>query len=354
MSNVQKPDFTLFYEKTNITADIEPSLIELTYTDYLEGQSDELSVQFEDINGKWIRQWFPTQGDKLKAAIGYQGEPLVEIGAFEIDEVEYGYRPSSITLRALSTGVSKSNRTLKPKAYENTSLAQVVAMVAERLKLKVVGKIRQIPIKRITQYQERDVEFLARLAREYHHSFKIVGNQLVFTDKDELGQTEPIAVLDETQCISIRLRDRIKDTAKQVEIKGFDTSGKKVVKKSKKATALRPKMKQAQAASGDTLKITTRGESQEQIDARGDAALSEQNEDQSAGDITLIGNPKLVAGSTILLKNLGVFSGKYLIKQSRHSILRSQGYTTNIEVRMLEFIPDDLLTLGMEMTNANP
>ena len=352
MSKVQTPDFSLFYEKTNITADIEPSLLELTYTDYLEGQSDELSVSFEDISGKWIRQWFPTQGDKLKAAIGYQGEPLVEIGAFEIDEIEYGYRPSSITLRALSTGISKANRTLKPKAYE-TTLAQVVAAVANRLKLKLVGKIRHIPIQRITQYQERDVEFIARLAREYHHSFKIVGNQLVFTDKDELGQSQPVVVLDESECISLRLRDRIKDTAKQVEIKGFDTSGKKVLKKSKKATALRPKMKQAQVASGDTLKITTRGESQEQIDARGDAALSEQNEDQSAGDITLIGNPKLVAGSTILLKNLGVFSGKYLIKQSLHSISRNQGYITNIEVRMLEFIPDDLLTLGMEITNAN-
>lgn len=329
MSKVQTPDFSLFYEKTNITADIEPSLLELTYTDYLEGQSDELSISFEDISGKWIRQWFPTQGDKLKAAIGYKGEPLVQIGAFEIDEVEYQYRPSCITLRALSTGVSKSNRTLKPKAYENTTLAQVVAAVANRLKLKLVGKIRHIPIQRITQYQERDVEFLARLAREYHHSFKIVGNQLVFTDKDELGQSQPVVVLDESECISLRLRDRIK------------------------ATALRPKMQQAQAASGDTLKITTRGESQEQIDARGDAALSEQNEDQSAGDITLIGNPKLVAGSTIWLKNLGVFSGKYLIKQSRHSISRTQGYITNIEVRMLEFIPDDLLTLGMEMTNAN-
>ncbi|OOF53992.1 hypothetical protein BKK56_10495 [Rodentibacter genomosp. 2] len=353
MINVQQPDFSFFYEKTNITAEIEPSLIELTYTDYLEGQSDELSVQFEDISGKWIRQWFPTQGDKLKAAIGYQGEPLVEIGAFEIDEVEYSYRPSSITLRALSTGIAKANRTLKPRAYENTTLAQVVAKVAANLKLKVVGKIKAIHIKRITQYQERDVEFLARLAREYHHSFKIVGDQLVFTDKDDLGQTDPIAVLDESQCKSIRLRDRIKDTAKEVEIKGFDSNGKKVVKKSKKATALRPKMKQAQAASGDALKITTRGESQEQIDVLGDAALSEQNEDQSAGDITVMGNPKLVAGSTILLRNLGVFSGKYLIKQSRHSISRSQGYITNIEVRMLEFIPDDLLTLGMEMSNAN-
>ncbi|TRC64723.1 hypothetical protein FEA35_00165, partial [Mannheimia haemolytica] len=86
---------------------------------------------FEDIQGKWIRQWFPTQGDKLKAAIGYQGEFLTDIGEFEIDEVEYSYKPSTINLKALSTGISKANRTLKPKAYENTTLAQVVAKVAD-------------------------------------------------------------------------------------------------------------------------------------------------------------------------------------------------------------------------------
>lgn len=351
---IQRPDFSLFYKKTNITADIEPHLIELTYTDHLEGQSDELSVKFEDISGKWIRQWFPTQGDKLKAAIGYANEQLVEIGAFEIDEVEYEYKPSTITLRALSTGISKSNRTLQPKAYEKTTLAQIVGIVANRLKLKVVGKIKAIPIQRVTQYQERDVEFLARLAKEYHHSFKIVSSQLVFTDKAELGNSSPVVELDESQCKSIRLRDRIKDTAKQVDVSGYDASGKKLVKKSKKSTALRQNIKQAKPSSEDTLKIVTRGESQEQIDARSDAALAEQNEDQSAGNITLIGNPKLVAGSTILLRNLGVFSGKYLIKSSRHSISCSQGYSTDIEVRMLEFIPDDLTTLAMEAVNANP
>lgn len=144
----------------------------------------------------------PDSGDKLKAAIGYQGEFLTDIGEFEIDEVEYSYKPSTINLKALSTGISKANRTLKPKAYENTTLAQVVAKVADNLKLKVVGKIKAIPIKRITQYQERDVEFLARLAREYHHSFKIVGNQLVFTDKSELGQSEPVLMLEERDTIS--------------------------------------------------------------------------------------------------------------------------------------------------------
>lgn len=352
MANIPKPDFSIFYEKANITAEIEPHLIVLTYTDYLEGQSDELTVEFEDISGKWVRQWFPTQGDKLRAAIGYKGNVLTEIGEFEIDEVEYSYKPSTISLKALSTGISKANRTLKPKAYENTTLAQVVAKVANNLKLKVVGKIKAIPIKRITQYQERDVEFLARLAREYHHSFKIVGNQLVFTDKAELGQSEPVLVLAEQDTIALRLRDRIKDTAKAVEIKGFDTSGKKVMQKRKKAKALRPNVTQAKATSEDTLNIITRGESQEQIEARGEAALANQNEDQAAGNIEMVGNPKLVAGATIILRNLGVFSGKYLIKSSRHTISRYSGYITAIEVRMLEFIADDLVTLGMATVNG--
>lgn len=346
MNNVPMPDFSMLYDKTNITADIEPHLLELTYTDNLEGESDELTVAFEDISGKWIRQWYPTQGDKLKAAIGYKGAQLTDIGAFEIDEVEYNYHPSYIQIKALSTGIAQANRTLKPKAYENTTLKQIVSIIAEKLKLKVVGTIKPIPVKRVTQYQERDVEFLARLAREYHHSFKIVGDQLVFTDKDELGKEEVVAALEERDTISITLRDRIKDTAKEVDVSGYDATGKKVIKKRKKAKPLREKMKQAKAASGDTLKIVTRGETQEQIDARADAALAEQNEDQTAGNIMLVGNPKLVAGSTILLRNLGIFSGKYLIKSSRHSITRGGGYTTSIDVRMLEFIPDDLLSTG--------
>lgn len=353
MNNVPMPDFSMLYEKTNITADIEPHLLELTYTDNLEGESDELTVAFEDISGKWIRQWYPTQGDKLKAAIGYKGAQLTDIGAFEIDEVEYNYHPSYIQIKALSTGIANANRTLKPKAYENTTLKQIVGIIAGRLKMKMVGTIKHIPVKRATQYQERDVEFLARLAREYHHSFKIVGDQLVFTDKDELGKSEAVVTLEEKDTISISLRDRIKDTAKEVDVSGYDANGKKVIKKRKKAKALRENMKQAQSASGDTLKVVTRGETQEQIDARADAALAEQNDDQTAGNITVIGNPKLVAGSTLALRNLGIFSGKYLIKSSHHSIVRGGGYTTSLEVRMLEFIPDDLQNTGV-LTEAKP
>ncbi|AWX15239.1 hypothetical protein CEP48_03245 [Mergibacter septicus] len=342
-SNIPTPDFSLFYQKTNITADLEPYLLSISYTDYLEGQSDELSLEFTDPDGKWIRSWFPTQGDKLSLSLGYKGSPLVNLGDFEIDEIEYLYPSSQIHIRALSTGISKSYRTLKPKAYENTTLAQVVATIAKRMKLKVIGQIKPIPIVRVTQYQERDLEFLTRLARTYHHSFKIVGEQLVFTDKATFIERQSVLTLEPEQIKTIRLRDRIRDTVKKVNVSGFDSNGKKVLKQSKEASIQRQTIQQAAISNGDTLNITTRGESQEQINAMTDAALAQQNEDRQAGTITLLGDPKLVAGNTLRLRKLGVFSGKYLITSSRHHLTRSSGFTTEIEVRMLEFIPDNIV-----------
>ncbi|NBI42059.1 hypothetical protein GVX76_00840 [[Haemophilus] felis] len=348
---VQTPDFELLYEAKQITQYVKPNLLRLTYTDYLSDQSDELQVEFEDIERKWVGSWFPTQGDKLTLQLGYKGEPLVNLGSFELDEIEWQWSPdrgSAVSLKALSTGITKANRTLKPKAYENTTLANIVKTVAKRLKLKVTGTVADIPIQRATQYQERDVEFLTRLAHEYHHSFKIVNQMLVFTTMASLEERTPAAVIDYSEMKSLRLRDRIKDTVAKVEVSGFNQHEKKALKSTKRQEAKRPNKKQVATSNADTLKIITRGESQAQINARAEAALAE-NDDQQAGSITIIGNPKLVAGNTIWLTNIGMFSGKYLIKQARHSIDKNQGYVTNLEIKMIEFseeLPKDEKTIN--------
>lgn len=339
--SVKQAVFQLKYEKTDITESLSPHLLDLTYTDNLSDQSDEISITLEDIDGKWIRGWFPTQGDKLTLMLGYKGESLVDMGKFEIDEIEYSYPPSLVTIRALSTGISRANRTLKPRAYENTTLADIVRKVANNLNLKVTGEVKHIPIKRVTQYQERDVEFLTRLAHEYNHSFKIVDNRLVFTRKDKLAEKEAVIKLNPEQVISIRLRDRIKEAVKTVDVTGYDAKQKKSFKKQKNSKPRRPNKKQATAANADTLKIVGRGESEEQVEARAEAALEEQTEDLQAGEIELLGNPQLVAGNTLLLEKMGFFSGKYLIKSSRHQLDDRGGFTTNLEIRMVEFIDDE-------------
>lgn len=337
---VTKPSFVLKYEQKDITGDIEPYLLSITYTDYLGEQSDELEVTFEDTDGRWLRAWYPEQGDSLSLSLGDQITGLVTLGSFEIAEIEYNHPPSTVSLKALATGITKANRTLQAKAYEKTTLAKIVRIVAGRLKLKVTGEVEAIDIERVTQYQERDIEFLTRLAKQYGHTFKIVGDTLVFVSNAKLAEREPVAALNPADIIDIRLRDLIKGMPDKAVISGYDPKTKTNRTTTRKAKPRRKKAKRA--TSGDTLKIiANKGESQSQVNARADAALAAAQEEQCAGSITLFGNAKLVAGQVVLLKQHGKFSGRYLVKQARHSYDRRSGYTTDLDIKMLEYIPEE-------------
>lgn len=338
---VTKPDFVLTYEQKDITADIAPYLLSFTYTDYLGEQSDELQVDFEDVDGRWLRSWFPEQGDRLSLSCGDQFTGLINWGNFEIAEIEAesSSRGGTVSLKALSTGITKASRTLQAKPFENMSLADIVKVIAARLKLTVSGSIAPIKIKRITQYQERDVEFLARLAKQYGHTFKIVGDKLVFTQNTELAKQEAVLFMQPENLLRWRIRDLIKGVPDKAVVTGYDPKKKKAITSERKTKPLRPKSKRT--TSGDTLKITpNKGESQEEINARADAALSDAQEERCAGSITVFGNALLVAGQVIELRQMGKFSGKYLIKQARHDYSRMRGYTTDLEIKMVEYIAE--------------
>lgn len=288
---VTRPDFVLTYEQKDITADIAPYLLSWTYTDYLGEQSDELQVDFEDVDGRWLRTWFPEQGDKLSLSAGDQFTGLIHWGSFEIAEIEaeYGAMGSTVSLKALSTGISKANRTLQAKPFENMTLADIVKIIAARLKLTLSGSIAAIKIQRITQYQERDVEFLARLAKQYGHTFKIVGDKLVFTQNGELAKQEAVLIMQPEHITRLRLRDLIKGIPNKAVVTGFDAKQKRAITSQRKAKPLRPNSKRH--TSGDTLKITAnKGESKAEIDARADAALNDAQEERCAGSLSLFGN----------------------------------------------------------------
>lgn len=218
IQNTDKPKFAVIYEQKDITNAITPYLLEITYTDYLSDQSDEITLTLEDVNGDWLYDWYPDNGDGVELSLADDMGELMSLGRFEISEIEYRYPPSVVVLKALSTGISKANRTNQAKVYKDTTLADIVRTVAKRLNLSVTGQIRDIKITTVTQYQERDVEFLTRLAKTYGHSFKIVDNTLVFYDNEKLGENEAVAVLDKTTVIDVRFRDVVKDTPKEVQV----------------------------------------------------------------------------------------------------------------------------------------
>lgn len=316
------PIFELFYEKKNITRDVAPYVTSIEYTDVEHGESDELVIAFEDAEKIWQGAWIPTKGDSLRAYIGYEAEKLLNCGVFEIDELEYDTPPDTITVKGLATGIKKPLRQKNSVGYENKTLKQIAKEIADKHGYTLVGEIADVRVDRITQNQERDLSFLTKLAEQYGYIFKIAENNLVFYDVQKLKGSKPTQIFYKQDLIHINLREKTSQKYKAVQVSYFDPKKKKTVK----ATA-----RNENVAKGDTLKITARCSDRKQAIVKAKAALGTAD-DKIEGSLEFIGNPYLIAGTNIELKGIGHFSGKYHIKQARHTYDRSNGYKTYCEV----------------------
>ncbi len=324
MEKVRKPVFFLEYEQKDITAHITPFVLAVIYIDHEHGKSDEIDIQIEDRDHLWKSTWYPTKGDVLTLKIGYENERLLPCGAFEIDEIEMSSPPDAVSLKGLGTNIKKALRQKNTKAYENKSLKQIASEIAKNHSFEIVGEIKDIKVKRITQKQERDIAFLKRIAEDYGYAFKITDGKLVFYEIEKLESADTIFVIDRKDLISFSLRDKTHELYKACSVSYHDPKGKKLITHTVKADGI---------VKGDTLKINERCENKEQAIAKAKAALRAKNGLQTEGSITATGNPKLVAGSNIELTGLYNLNGKYHIKSSRHTIDRSAGYKTELEVK---------------------
>ena len=331
---VPVPTFVLTYNTHDITADLTPFKLSVTYTDNLDGdESDSIELSLEDSDGRWWEAWYPAMGDQLNLKIGYEGRPLVDCGAFEIDEIEIDGPPSQVRIRALAASVMKDLRTNRGEAYEDTTLAGIAQAVATRHKLTVVGEIEPIPIQRVTQLHEEDLKFLKRVAREYGYAFNVRADKLTFYRLDKLRASSSIQVIQVTDLEKYTFRDKVKGTPKSATVAYHDPKKKQVI-----AYDVDSDGTVIATPSADALKLNTRAESPEQAKAKAKAAIDHANDEATMATLNLWGNPKLVAGMNVELEGFGKLSGRYQIAKSRHELTRGSGYSTEIEVRRVEII----------------
>lgn len=314
------PIFKVEYENTDITAHISPYVLSVGYIDFEHGQSDEVEIHIEDSNHLWKADWYPSKGDSLKLNIGYEGEKLLNCGSFEIDELEFASPPDTITLKALAANIKKALRQNNSVAYENKTLKQIAQEVADKHSLKLVGSIQEVKIKRITQNKKRDLEFLKNLAEEYGYIFKISDNKLIFYETAKLKSTDPALILYRQDLISFSIKDKTHDQYQSCQVIYHDPKSKRVISSNIKGSTSR----------ADALKLNKRCESREQAILKAQAGMNKNSPVE--GSLSLMGNPNIVAGLNIELKGFYHLSGKYHIKQAKHSIDRMSGYKTELEV----------------------
>ncbi len=330
LSQIQS-EVLLEYEQANITRDVAPFLLELTYSDSLTGQSDDLEVVLADPDGKWSESWYPGHGDTLAVSFGWK-DGHRRIGRFEIDEIELSDAPKTVRIRALATGISRAVRTVEHRAYETTTLDAVARQIAQRQGLELVGRIEPIKLDRLTQ-QESDLSFLAQLASEYDYAFKVVGDRLVFHAIGDLAAAAPSATLARTELSSVRLRDQIRTVPSAVGNKHQDPATGQLISYRivNGETVAVPSSKTKTTTASDSRKGRRRSAGADADKARAAAELARKLRERTAGSWSREGTPNLYSGQVVVLTAAGQMGGKYLITSARHSFQRGSGFRSDFE-----------------------
>ena len=316
---IKTPAFTLLYNNQNATHDIAQVLIQADYTDYLTDQSDELSITVEDVDRRWINDWYPTAGATLVFAIGYEGEPLLQCGTFEIDEIDITDSPNTVRIRALSAGVSPALRTVNHRAFDKQTLPAILGSLA----LPVVGNIEPIMIERVTQ-DTTDLAFAKRLAHEYGYIIKVKDNQIIFSKITDINSSGAVLTLDRTQINrGWNFKDQIRTVKEDSTVSRYNSKKKENI--SGNAASSAPK------SSNDQINSRSLATDSGVAKAKADGALVRDNDPKTTGSFSNDGHTSLISGNNIDLTGFGKLSGKCRLDKSAHSLSRQSGYQTQVD-----------------------
>lgn len=328
---VETPAWRLTWAGANVTQDIAGMVTSLTVTDRKEGASDEVALVLEDRDGRWRNAWCPDKGDALDVAIGYAGMDLVDAGRFTVDELEAEGPPDKLSVRALAAGIDNPLRTSQHKGYEGKTLGEIAKAIADAHGMNVVGDPVTDPLERVSQSDETDLKFLARLAADNGYVFNVRGKQLVFMLDEALLAADPVLTLSRDDHDPVRWR--FAKTARQVYAACEVTYQDPRTKKLEKVTVKAPDADSDTKPKGaDTLKKRIRVESAADAERKAKALLERANRGEVTVHLTVPGNPRICAAANVTISGHGsAWDGKYHVTTSTHRLSRGAGYATEME-----------------------
>lgn len=251
---------------------------------------------------------------------------VLNCGQFELDSVTASGPPDKVTIKGTSIPYSSSIRqTAKSQAWENYTLKGIAEEIASRNGMACLFSGGSNPFyERKEQYKQSDLLFLKKLCNDAGCSLKATNNIIVVFEQGYYERMPPSFHIARggSNYIKYSLKTGKNDTYSSCEVKWTKPDGECIV-----GTA----EAEGKGKEGQCLRITQKVNSVGEANELAAYQLRLHNKMELLASFTLPGTPYLVAGVTVTLSGFGDWSGKYIIRQAKHSI--SNGYTTQIELR---------------------
>jgi phage protein D len=334
----------VLFDGSDISADLKPFLMSLSYTDNSEGETDDLQIQIQDRDGVWLYNWLDrsiqsndAKGIKIKAAIitenwkGGLGEDVeLDCGEFELDSIQVKGPPSTITFKATSLPFDAQIRqTEKDKAWENYTLREIAEEIAGSAGMSCMYESDSNPhYDRIEQSHQTDIGLLQRLCEDAGNSLKSTNYSLVIFDQQKYESLPPVQKIrrGDGSYISYSFQTGSADTKySSCRVRYTDPATGATIEGM-------AQVEDEDAKDGPQLEVWAQVDSVPAAKELAAKRLRLHNKYEITGTIQMTGAPTFVAGITIELEDFGMFDGKYIVDSSRHS-LGGSGYTTQITIR---------------------
>ena len=346
-------EVAIIYEGKNITKDIAPYLLSFTYTDNAADKADDISFNLEDRDRLWINDWFPTKGDKVIVSIvvhEWEAPDKTEslpCGTFEVDEISCSGAPNTVTIKAISTLISKPMRQEKhTQAWEDVRLSAIAGDFANKNGLKLFWDCSEDPyFERRDQAEKSDLDFLAELGRDYGIKTKVTDTQLVLYSAEEYEVKESVAELKfgDKKLLSWSFTSKSAGTYKAARLQYHDPVKNENIDVTEES-------EDDIEGTGRTLEFNQKADSIADAKKIAKEKLKKANKKEISGNINLMGDLRFVGGSNIKISGFGMFDGDYVIEKATHTI--SGNYTTKLDLSMGEEAKKELRKKKKSKSNS--
>ncbi len=330
MSDARRADIKVTWLSKDITRDLDPHLLGLTYGDNLSGAADDLGLELEDRDGLWSGDWKPTLGDTVE--VEWSAEPwattvgTLKTGTYAHDKITMKGPPRIVNIKAVSaplaTGLRRRKRT---HGWSGSTLKQIAQDIASRAGMKLLYTAEEgFHYKRKVQKNQSDLDFLEKLCKKAGQALKVTDGQIVIFDELDRDKGDAVCDIDLTG-----------GNVKEWDFDGDDSDRYG----SCRVSCMNPRSKKKivgvfndpDRPDGQTLEVVHHCDTVAEAKSVARALLFNANRFATSGTLTTVGDCGLVAGVIFNLKNARGFDGKFIIDHAEHH--PKGGYTCTLKVR---------------------
>lgn len=224
----------VIFNKVDISDEIAHSISSLNYTDNSKNAIDDLEIELENLDYRWLKEWYPDENAQLLVGIHEELENetnFLDLGTFYVDEPTF--ENQKLTLKCLALPLDQNIRDQKNSvAWERVTLKELVMQIANKHEMNAEIYAENVFFERLDQNKETDLAFINRVVKEIGLNMKVSDDKIIIFDDEEMEKNDTIEVFNikDYRIRSFSLKKKNKEIYDKVEVSYYDPDKKKVVK----------------------------------------------------------------------------------------------------------------------------